>query len=97
MKTLPTSCFSCTAHTDDYLRLIPSPPVNRHNCKSCGFKISRKSGYLNCPKTANCFYLCSSCKVCSADHFLRKMFTLKHLDNDPLYASNKFTCHGCKS
>lgn len=96
MKALPPSCFSCSAHSDDFLRLHPDPTANRPTCKSCGFKLNGKLGYLICPKTVNCYVLCSACKVCSSNHFLRKMYTLKHLTDNELYSKNKFKCHGCK-
>lgn len=96
MKALPPSCFSCTSHPTDYLRLIPEPSQNRPTCKSCGFKLNGKLGYLVCSKSITCFFLCSACKICSNNHILRRMHSLNHLgDNNELYAKNSFKCHGC--
>lgn len=95
MKTLPPTCFSCAAHPTEYLRLIPEPVQNRPTCKSCGFKLSGKLGYLVCSKLVNCYVLCSSCKVCTSNHILRQMFSLDHLSDNELYAKNHFKCHGC--
>jgi hypothetical protein len=95
MKELPPSCFSCTTHPDDYLRMVPKQNKNPPTCKSCGFKLSGKLGYLTCPKSAGCFHLCSACKICSQNHMLRQVVSLKQYKTNPLYSENKYNCHGC--
>ena len=96
MKAQPPSCYSCSAHEDDFLRIIPYPHKSPPTCKSCGVKLSGKYGYLTCAKSASCFHLCSVCQVCPKNHILRHVIALKHLEGSVLYAENKFKCHGCK-
>lgn len=85
MKKLPASCFSCTTHPTDYLRLVQQPNTTRPACKSCGFKCSGSLGYLVCSKLASCYTLCSVCKVCTSNHILRKMNNLSHLSGNASY------------
>lgn len=54
-----------------------------------------KLGYLVCPKLVSCYVLCSSCKVCTGNHILRKMFSLNHFSDIEIYSKNQFKCHGC--
>ena len=96
MKELPPSCFSCASHPTEYLRIFPKQNKNPPNCKSCGFKLEGKYGYFSCPKNASCYFLCSTCKVCTANHILRNMVSLRQFSTDELYKENKFNCHGCK-
>lgn len=79
MKDLPASPYSCSAHSDDYLRLFTKNSKNPPTCKSCGFKLEGKYGYLCCPKSSGCYQLCSTCKVCTSSHILRNVVSLKHL------------------
>lgn len=96
MKDLLPSAFSCAAHPTEYLRIFPKQHKNPPCCKSCGFKLEGKSGYLSCPKSANCYFLCSTCKVCTANHMLRNMVTLKQFPDNQLYSEDRFKCHGCE-
>lgn len=97
MRELPSTCFSCTAHEDDFLRIFPRQHKNPPSCKSCGFKLEGAFGYLCCAKSNSCFQLCSSCRVCPKVHILRNVLSLKHITTNGLYSQNKFACHGCKS
>lgn len=85
MKDLPPSCFSCVTHPEEYLRIFPKHNKNPPTCKSCGFKLEGKYNYLSCIKTPTCFQLCSICKICTQNHILRHMPSLKHLSSNPLY------------
>ena len=95
MKELPCSAFSCAAHSEDYLRMKPYGSKSAPTCKSCGVKVEGQLGYLVCPKNANCYFLCSACKVCSNNHMLRNVVSLKQYTSE-LYEKNRFVCHGCK-
>ena len=84
MKEKEPTCFSCNAHTDDYLRIITKTNKAPTTCKSCGFKLEGKFGYL-------------CCRICTANHILRNVLSLKHIATNELYLENKFNCHGCKT
>lgn len=96
MKAYPPTCFSCSAHENEYLRILPRTNKNAPTCKSCGFKLEGKFGYLCCAKSNSCFQLCSTCRICTKNHILRNVLSLKHFQGNALYANNKFNCHGCK-
>lgn len=96
MKEQPASPFSCAAHPADFLRVMNRPVKSPPTCKSCGFKLEGKAGYLCCAKSNSCFQLCSNCRVCTANHVLRSVISLKKQDNE-LYKENRFNCHGCKA
>ncbi len=97
MKEKEPTCFSCNAHTDDYLRIITKSSKAPTTCKSCGFKLEGKFGYLCCPKSSGCFQLCSTCRICTSNHILRNVLSLRHITTNALYLENKFECHGCKA
>jgi hypothetical protein len=97
MKEKEPTCFSCNAHTDDYLRIVTKSNKTPSTCKSCGFKLEGKFGYLCCPKSNSCFQLCSTCRICTANHILRNVISLRHVTTNALYLENKFNCHGCKT
>jgi hypothetical protein len=39
MKAYAPTCFSCSAHENEYLRILPKPGKSAPTCKSCGFKL----------------------------------------------------------
>ena len=86
MKELPPTAYSCATHEDDYLRIITGGSKNPPACKSCGFKLEGKYGYLCCPKTSSCFQLCSTCRVCTKNHTLRNVLSLKQFTGNELYS-----------
>lgn len=50
-------------------------------CGSCGFRCDGRSGFISCPKVANCYNLCSGCRVCQKNHFLRNCASLKQFED----------------
>lgn len=95
MVNAPQSPFKCKSHTTQNLRLRrveKNPPL----CKSCGFKCEGVNGFLTCPESISCFFLCSACKVCPQNHILRHCVSLKHYDHDALFAENRFKCSSCE-
>lgn len=95
MESAIATPFKCKNHDSVYLKIrdtLKNPPT----CGSCGFKCEGRSGFISCPTKATCFSLCTVCKVCPSNHFLRKSYNLTVFsDKNTLYAENKFVCNGC--
>lgn len=95
IQKCPSSPFKCKTHTAEKLRLKCFDNNNPPNCRSCGIKLEGTTGYLSCPKSANCFFICSACRVCPANHILRNVINLKVL-NQENHPDNSYKCSSCE-